>query len=179
MSMRFHAFDPWMFRWRLSPIAGYERRTDRRASLAVTWTATWTTALAAASAAMVVPVRAQEPTPLPPVTISSPGPRTADKDNNGSGSNRKDSKGAERCVDVTIGNDTSLGCLNDQLKQKVDAVNPPVQNIPPIDAKSSDLKVGTVNIPGVQQQYGKSFGNSVVPYRPPPLIFSSPIGGRH
>ena len=68
------------------------------------------------------------------------------------------------------------GCLNDQLKAKVDEVNPTLTT-PPIDAKSSDLKVGTVNVPGVQQQYGKNFGKSVIPYRPPPPIYGG-IGGR-
>ena len=72
-------------------------------------------------------------------------------------------------------NDRSLGCLNDQLKAKVDEVNPTLAT-PPIDAKSSDLKVGTVNVPGVQQQYGKNFGKSVVPYRPPPPVYNG-IGG--
>ncbi|OPF91845.1 hypothetical protein I8G32_01391 [Rhodopseudomonas palustris] len=80
----------------------------------------------------------------------------------------------ERCVDVTIGNDHSLGCVNERLKRKVDQVNP-IMNVPPIDAKSSDLKVGTVNIPAVQQQYGSNFGISVMPYRPN-LSFPSPRG---
>ena len=79
----------------------------------------------------------------------------------------------QHCVDK---NDRSLGCLNDQLKAKVDEVNPTLTT-PPIDAKSSDLKVGTVNVPGVQQQYGKNFGKSVIPYRPPPPIYGG-IGGR-
>jgi hypothetical protein len=83
----------------------------------------------------------------------------------------------ERCVDVTIGDDHSLSCLNEKLKQQVDKVNP-VEHIPPVDARSSDLKTGVVNIPGVQQQYGKNFGNSVVPFRPPPPVFTSPLPHR-
>jgi hypothetical protein len=83
----------------------------------------------------------------------------------------------ERCVDVKIGNEHSLGCLNEKLKRQVDKVNP-VENIPPIDARSSDIKTGVVNIPGVQQQYGKNFGNSVIPYRPPPPVYTSPLGRR-
>jgi hypothetical protein len=80
----------------------------------------------------------------------------------------------QHCVDK---NDQSLGCLNEKLRAKVDEVNPTLTT-PPIDAKSSDLKVGTVNVPGVQQQYGKNFGKSVIPYRPPPPVYGG-IGGRH
>jgi hypothetical protein len=39
-------------------------------------------------------------------------------------------------------------------------------------------KTGVVNIPGVQQQYGKNFGNSVIPYRPSSPVFSAPLGPR-
>ena len=79
----------------------------------------------------------------------------------------------QHCVDK---NDQSLGCLNEKLRAKVDEVNPTLTT-PPIDAKSSDLKVGTVNVPGVQQQYGKNFGKSVIPYRPSPPVYGG-IGGR-
>lgn len=48
-----------------------------------------------------------------------------------------------------------------------------------IDARSSDLKKGVVNLPAVQQQYGKNFGRSVIPYRPgPPPVYTSPLGRR-
>jgi hypothetical protein len=132
--------------------------------------------------------RAEEPQSLPPVTVDAPPPKlvlpssesgnvqaqaptTIGGSKPGTGDN-----GHERCVDVTIGNDTSFGCINERFKRKVDEVNP-VLNTPPIDAKSSDLKVGTVNIPAVQQQYGKNFGHSVVPYRPT-IVYPSMIGRR-
>lgn len=86
-------------------------------------------------------------------------------------------KGDKRCADPATSSDTSLGCLNAKLRQKVDAVNPPILNTPPIDAKSSDLKVGTVNIPAVQQQYGQNFGRSVIPYRPT-VVYPNAVG-RH
>jgi hypothetical protein len=73
--------------------------------------------------------------------------------------------------------DHSIGCLNQQMRRQVDQVDPSL-NVPPIDAKSPDLKVGVVNIPGVQQQYGQNFGHSVVPFRPPPPVYSSSLG-RH
>jgi hypothetical protein len=70
-----------------------------------------------------------------------------------------------------------MDCLNLKLKHEVDRVNPTITQ-PPIDARSPDTKVGVINIPGVQQQYGKNFGVSAVPFRPPPAIYSSPIGRR-
>lgn len=134
--------------------------------------------------------RAQEPRALPPVTVDAPPPSpllpapsatgapsstslpaTAGGGQAGGGSGDKG-----RCADAKNQADSSIGCLNERLRHKVDEVNP-VYNTPPIDAKSSDLKVGTVNIPAVQQQYGKNFGHSVVPYRP---TVTYPSGlGRH
>lgn len=73
------------------------------------------------------------------------------------------------------GDDHSLSILNQQLKRKVDEVNP-TANTPPLDAGSPDTKIGVINIPRVQQQYGKNFGNSVIPFRPPPPVFA-PLGG--
>jgi hypothetical protein len=67
--------------------------------------------------------------------------------------------------------------LNRELKRKVDETNP-VVNTPPLDARSADPKIGVINIPGVQQQYGKNFGVSVYPYRPN-QVFTPPLGGRH
>jgi hypothetical protein len=74
--------------------------------------------------------------------------------------------------------DKGFGCLNQKLKNQVDqaSLNAGIPSAP-LDAKSTDLKVGVVNVPAVQQQYGKNFGVSVVPYRPP-QIFSAPLG-RH
>lgn len=72
----------------------------------------------------------------------------------------------ERCVEVEIGGARSFGCLNQTLKRDVEKVNPSL-NLPPIDARSGDTKIGIVNLPGVQQQYGQNYGHSVIPYRPP------------
>ncbi|NPV19252.1 hypothetical protein HL668_00030 [Bradyrhizobium sp. 81013] len=66
--------------------------------------------------------------------------------------------------------------MNVKLRRKVDTVNPSI-NQAPIDARSSDLKVGTVNVPAVQQQYGSNFGRSVVPLRPT-AVFPSGFGRR-
>lgn len=136
---------------------------------------------AAVCTAALLPLhaRAEEPKLLPPLTVEAQPPanplppgRPGDalllspQPSPTGPQQAADGAGHERCVDVTIGNDSSLGCINERLKRKVDQVSP-VLNTPPIDAKSSDIKVGTVSIPGVQQQYGKNFGISVIPYRPP------------
>jgi len=130
--------------------------------------------------------RAEEPRSLPPVTVDAPpaSPLLPSPSNTGAptstpavpGGGLAGSGGGDkgRCADAKA--DTSFGCINERLKRKVDEVNP-VYNTPPIDAKSSDLKVGTVNIPAVQQQYGRNFGHSVVPYRPT-VIYPSGMGRR-
>ncbi len=71
----------------------------------------------------------------------------------------------ERCVDVQIGNDGAFGCLNQKLRREVDKVNPSL-NLPPVDARSSDVRVGNVNEAAVRQQYGSNYGRSAVPFRP-------------
>jgi hypothetical protein len=83
--------------------------------------------------------------------------------------------GSDRCVEVEIGSSRAMDCLNQKLKREVDRVSP-TMNAPPLDARSRDTRTGVVNVPGVQQQYGKNFGVSAAPFRPAPLIFSSPIG---
>lgn len=117
----------------------------------------------------VLSAYAQEQTMLPPVLVHPPTPRTGSNDHAGPGAN-----GGANLKD---GGDTSFKELNQKLKRKVDEINPTGNN-PPLDAGSPDTKIGVVNIPGVQQQYGKNFGNSVVPYRPPPLVYTSPVGPR-
>jgi len=72
----------------------------------------------------------------------------------------------ERCVDVQIGNEGAFGCLNQRLRREVDKINPSL-NLPPIDARSPDVRVGNVNEAAVRQQYGPNYGRSAIPYRPP------------
>jgi hypothetical protein len=79
----------------------------------------------------------------------------------------------ERCVDVQIGSDGAFGCLNQKLKREVEKINPTI-NMPPIDARSSDIRVGNVNEMAVRQQYGSNFGRSVIPYRPPAPVYVLP-----
>lgn len=79
----------------------------------------------------------------------------------------------QRCVDVEIGGDRGFGCLNQQLKREVERVNPTL-NLPPLDARSPDVRVGNVNEAAIRQQYGSNYGRSVIPFRPPPAVFVSP-----
>ncbi|MES2194865.1 MAG: hypothetical protein V4517_10635 [Pseudomonadota bacterium] len=72
----------------------------------------------------------------------------------------------ERCIEVQIGSEGSFGCLNQKLRREVDRINPSL-NLPPIDARSADVRVGNVNAAAVRQQYGSSFGRSAIPFRPP------------
>ncbi|TWB96267.1 hypothetical protein FBZ93_108309 [Bradyrhizobium macuxiense] len=122
--------------------------------------------------AMQAEAQTQQHTPLPEIVVGTPPPAlNLNRDTNG-GAGRAATRGgsgapAERCGDAA-----SLGCINERLKKQVDQVNPPVTNTPPIDAKSSDLKVGVVNVPAVQQQYGRNFGVSAFPYRPAAPVYS-------
>jgi hypothetical protein len=79
----------------------------------------------------------------------------------------------ERCVDVEIGGDKAFGCLNQKLKREVDRTNPPI-NLPPLDARSPDVRVGNVNEAAVRQQYGSNYGRSVIPFRPQAPILALP-----
>jgi hypothetical protein len=72
----------------------------------------------------------------------------------------------QQCIEVEIGGDRSFGCLNQKLKREVERVNPSL-NLPPLDARSPDVRVGNVNEAAVRQQYGSNYGRSVVPFRPP------------
>ena len=78
----------------------------------------------------------------------------------------------QRCVEVDIGGDRGLGCLNQQLKHEVDRVNPSITN-PPLDARSPDVAVGLVNSTAVRQQYGQNYGRSVIPFRPPAPVYNT------
>ena len=108
-----------------------------------------------------------EGTLLPEIQVHPPSalPKGAGTNQGGAGASDKD------------GDAKSLERLNRELKRKVDQVNPTF-NTPPFDATSPDPRIGVINIPGVQQQYGKNFGHSAFPYRPPPPVFTPPLGHR-
>jgi hypothetical protein len=131
------------------------------------------------SALVAMPAFAQERPPQPEIIIGD-APRTDDRRQPGAGgaAGGRETGRFERCVDVVIGSEKSFGCLNEKLKRQVDRVNPPITNTPPLDARSQDIKIGVVNTPAVQEQFGKNFGVSAFPYRPPPPVFSVPPGHR-
>ena len=79
----------------------------------------------------------------------------------------------ERCVDVEIGHESAFGCLNQKLKREVERANPSL-NLPPIDARSSDIKVGNANEAALRQQYGANYGRSAFPFRPPTPTYVLP-----
>jgi hypothetical protein len=72
----------------------------------------------------------------------------------------KSAENTPRCIDVEVEGRHSLNCLNDKLR--VDA--PKIAA--PLDSRSPDVRIGIVNMPAVQQQFGRNYGVSVVPYRP-------------
>jgi hypothetical protein len=80
------------------------------------------------------------------------------------------------CGNIHPGSTRSFNCLNRQLQQQVDNLNP-VTPSAPFSASSTDIQVGTVNMSAVKQQYGQNFGVSAIPYRPA-LTFGSAIRGR-
>lgn len=122
-----------------------------------------------ASAMFIAPALAQQTSvALPEIIIGASAPTAGEA---------RTANAAERCVDVQIGGSRAFNCLNQKLREEVNRVNPSA-NIPPIDARSSDIRVGVVNMPAVQQQYGRNFGVSVIPYRPAPPVFTAPIGPR-
>jgi hypothetical protein len=133
----------------------------------------------AISVMAAVPAMAQERTALPEIVVGPPPSVLLPGPAPGPGAGAPHAAGAahEGCADGETGGDHSLGCLNEKLKSQVDSVNP-VANVPPLDAKSPDLKIGVVNIPGVKQQYGRNFGVSIYPYRPPTPTYTSPGGRR-
>lgn len=77
----------------------------------------------------------------------------------------------ERCVEVEVGGERSFGCLNQKLKREVERTNPSL-NLPPLDARSPDIRVGNANEAAIRQQYGSNYGKSVVPFRPPVATYA-------
>ena len=128
----------------------------------------WTRAAVVATCvilAVTAPVAAQTPDSSPDPSVERP------RITVGGGS--RPAPTLERCVEVQIGSDSAFGCLNQKLRREVDQVNPSI-NLPPIDARSSDVRVGNVNEAAVRQQYGSNYGRSAFPYRPPAPNFVLP-----
>jgi hypothetical protein len=80
----------------------------------------------------------------------------------------------ETCIEVEIDGTRTFNCTNEKLKRDAERVVPQA-NVPPLDARSPDVKLGIINIPAVKQQYGPNYGVSVIPYRPPLPVYSPPL----
>jgi hypothetical protein len=79
----------------------------------------------------------------------------------------------QTCVQVTLNNQPGppYNCLNQQLQQLAESARP--QPTLPLSATSPSNATGTFNETGVAEQYGKNFGHSVIPYRPPIPVFTN------
>ena len=82
----------------------------------------------------------------------------------------------QTCVQVQIAGQkpSSFNCLNQQLQQQVQGAQG-TPGIPPVTSSSPSNKVGTFNEQGISEQYGKNFGKSVVPFRPPAPVFGNSL----
>lgn len=82
----------------------------------------------------------------------------------------------QTCVQVQIAGQkrSPFNCLNQQLQQQVQGAQG-APSVPPVTSGSPSNKVGTFNEQGLAEQYGKNFGKSVIPYRPPPPTYSNSL----
>jgi hypothetical protein len=80
----------------------------------------------------------------------------------------------QSCVDVQIGSDRYYHCLNEQM-QHVSRDPSSAAKDAPLSARSPAPAVGSFNQSATHERLGSSFGKSVVPQRPPPPVFSSPL----
>ncbi|MGK2742403.1 hypothetical protein ACSHT0_16090 [Tepidicaulis sp. LMO-SS28] len=82
------------------------------------------------------------------------------------------------CVEVEVGGEqvTSLECLTQGLRKKIDDAQAVPKIQAPANASSPSVEVGGFNLPALSQQYGKNLGKSVHPYRPPQPNYVQPLG---
>jgi hypothetical protein len=80
------------------------------------------------------------------------------------------------CVQVQIAGQAApaFACLNQELQSQAQAAHQAPRIAAPLGAGGPSNATGTFNQTGVAQQYGKNFGSSVIPYRPPPPVFTNP-----
>ncbi len=79
----------------------------------------------------------------------------------------------QTCVQISLNSQTGppYNCLNQQLQQLAESARP--QPTLPLSASSPSNATGTFNESSVAEQYGKNFGHSVIPYRPPAPVFTN------
>lgn len=92
------------------------------------------------------------------------------------GGNAPSASAGGTCVQVRIAGQkpSPYDCLNQQLQQQAQGTQG-APSVPPVTAASPSNETGTFNQQGIAEQYGKNFGKSVIPYRPPPPTYSSPL----
>ena len=80
------------------------------------------------------------------------------------------------CVQVQIQGQkpSPFSCLNQQLQQQAQGAQG-TPGVPPVTSSSPSNQVGTFTRQGLSEQYGKNFGKSVSPYRPPAPTYSNPL----
>jgi hypothetical protein len=78
------------------------------------------------------------------------------------------------CVDVKIGDEQFYNCLNERLRRLT--AQPRFSSTDTtINAFSPAPQVGTFNEAATSERLGSAFGHSVIPQRPPPPVFQSPL----
>lgn len=112
----------------------------------------------------IAAARAEDGTVLPEVSVHAPASRP-----------NQPAVGRGNDAGKKPGEAPSFERLNRELKRRVDETNPAIPGAP-VDARSPDIRTGVVNVPAVQQQYGRNFGHSVIPYRPAAPVYSAPLG---
>jgi hypothetical protein len=83
---------------------------------------------------------------------------------------------SKTCVQVSIAGEkpSPYSCINQELQQQAQGAPQSTPSLP-LGADFPSNKVGTFNEQGVKEQYGQNFGKSVIPFRPPPLIFNNTL----
>ena len=84
----------------------------------------------------------------------------------------------QTCVDVTIGDQRSYSCVNEQMKRFTEQHRASALGDAPYTAGVPSQQAGTFNQAATQERLGNAFGNSVVPQRPAPQPFPGPINAR-
>ncbi len=78
------------------------------------------------------------------------------------------------CVDVKIGDEQFYNCLNERLRRLTEQPRFSSTDTT-LNAFSPAPQVGTFNEAATSERLGSAFGHSVIPQRPPPPVFFSPL----
>jgi len=84
----------------------------------------------------------------------------------------------QTCVDVTIGDQRSYSCLNEQMKHFTEQHRASALGDAPYTAGAPSQQTGTFNQAATKERLGNAFGYSAIPQRPAPQPFPGPINSR-